>query len=236
MRARHLAVQGVTYILVVGIFAAAAVCGSRAVGVLAQMVPVPRSNRIVIDAGHGGMDGGATSCTGKLESAYNLEIAWKLNDLLHLLGHDTIMTRTSDRSIETEGKTIAERKLSDLKQRVQIVNETEHALLVSIHQNTFSDSRYSGAQVFYGPEGEGQRLAEDLQSALCATINPGSNRSCKKADNVYLMQHIRCTGVLVECGFLSNVQEEAKLSSPDYQRKLCCVIAATLSRFLKTDP
>lgn len=232
MRVKNFAVQCGIYFLVVGIFAATAVCGSRAISVLSQMVPLPRSHRIVIDAGHGGMDGGATSCTGKLESAYNLEIALKLNDLLHLLGHDTVMTRTSDRSIETEGQTIAAKKVSDLKERVRIVNETENALLISIHQNTFSDSRYSGAQVFYGPEGEGQRLAEDLQTAFCTTLNPGSNRKCKKADSVYLMQHIDCTGVLVECGFLSNAQEEAKLSSPDYQRKLCCVIASTLSRFL----
>lgn len=232
MRVKNFAVQCGIYFLVVGIFVATAVCGSRAISVLSQMVPLPRSNRIVIDAGHGGMDGGATSCTGKLESAYNLEIALKLNDLLHLLGHDTVMTRTSDRSIETEGQTIAAKKVSDLKERVRIVNETENALLISIHQNTFSDSRYSGAQVFYGPEGEGQRLAEDLQTAFCTTLNPGSNRKCKKADSVYLMQHIDCTGVLVECGFLSNAQEEAKLSSPDYQRKLCCVIASTLSRFL----
>lgn len=232
MRVKNFAVQCGIYFLVVGIFAAAAVCGSRAISVLSQMVPLPRSHRIVIDAGHGGMDGGATSCTGKLESAYNLEIALKLNDLLHLLGHDTVMTRTSDRSIETEGQTIAAKKVSDLKERVRIVNETENALLISIHQNTFSDSRYSGAQVFYGPEGEGQRLAEDLQTAFCTTLNPGSNRKCKKADSVYLMQHIDCTGVLVECGFLSNAQEEAKLSSPDYQRKLCCVIASTLSSFL----
>lgn len=232
MRVKNFAVQCGIYFLVVGIFAATAVCGSRAISVLSQMVPLPRSHRIVIDAGHGGMDGGATSCTGKLESAYNLEIALKLNDLLHLLGHDTVMTRTSDRSIETEGQTIAAKKVSDLKERVRIVNETENALLISIHQNTFSDSRYSGAQVFYGPEGEGQRLAEDLQTAFCTTLNPGSNRKCQKADSVYLMQHIDCTGVLVECGFLSNAQEEAKLSSPDYQRKLCCVIASTLSMFL----
>lgn len=232
MRVKNFAVQCGIYFLVVGIFAATAVCGSRAISVLSQMVPLPRSHRIVIDAGHGGMDGGATSCTGKLESAYNLEIALKLNDLLHLLGHDTVMTRTSDRSIETEGQTIAAKKVSDLKERVRIVNGTENALLISIHQNTFSDSRYSGAQVFYGPEGESQRLAEDLQTAFCTTLNPGSNRKCKKADSVYLMQHIDCTGVLVECGFLSNAQEEAKLSSPDYQRKLCCVIASMLSRFL----
>lgn len=232
MRGRKFVIQCGIYLLIVGLITAATYFGGRVVSVLAQMVPPERENTIVIDPGHGGMDGGATSCTGKLESAYNLEIALRLNDLFHLLGHETMMTRTSDRSIETQGDTIAARKVSDLKERVRIVNETKNALLISIHQNTFSDSRYSGAQVFHGPAGESQVLAEGLQSAFCTTINPGSNRKCKKADSVYLMQHINSTGILVECGFLSNAEEEAKLSDPEYQRKLCCIIAATVSRFL----
>lgn len=222
------------YLAVIGVFTTVTIWGSRGISALAQLVHLQRQHTIVIDAGHGGMDGGATSCTGKLESAYNLEIALRLNDLFHLLGHETIMIRTSDRSVETQGDTIAAKKASDLKERVRIVNETENALLISIHQNTFSDSRYSGAQVFYGPAGESQVLAEELQSAFCTTVNPGSNRKSKTADNVYLMQHINYTGILVECGFLSNAEEEANLSNPEYQRKLCCVIASTVSRFFAT--
>lgn len=232
MKGRKIAVQIITYAVVIGLFAAATYWGSRAVSVLAQKIPLVRQNTIIIDAGHGGEDGGATSCTGKLESAFNLEIALKLNDLLHLLGYDTVMIRTTDCSVYTQGDTIAAKKVSDLKERVRIVNETENALLVSIHQNTFSDSRYSGAQVFYGPQGESQALAAALQTAFCETLNPGSNRKCKKADNVYLMQHIDCTGVLVECGFLSNPEEEAKLWDANYQQKICCVIAATVTEFL----
>ena len=113
-----------------------------------------------------------------------------------------------------------------------MVNETEHAVLVSIHQNTFSDSQYSGAQVFYGPKGEGEQLASLLQRALVQTVNPGSNRKSKPADGVYLMEHIETTGVLIECGFLSNAAEDAKLRSGTYQKQLCCVIAATVSNFL----
>ena len=116
--------------------------------------------------------------------------------------------------------------------RVNAVNETENGLLVSIHQNTFSDGKYSGAQVFYAAEGESQELAEQLQNTFCQTLNPGSNRRCKRADGVYLMEHIEKTGILVECGFLSNVQEEAKLRRSEYQKKLCCVIAATVCNFL----
>ena len=186
----------------------------------------------VVDAGHGGVDGGATSCTGKLESAFNLEIALRLNDLMHLLGIHTEMIRTTDISVYTQGETIAAQKVSDLKERVRMVNESENALLLSIHQNTFPDSRYGGAQVFYGPEGESAQLAEALQNAFRSTVNPGSNRRSKKADGVYLMEHIDTTGVLIECGFLSNVEEEAKLRSADYQKKLCCVIASTVSNHL----
>lgn len=220
------------YTLIVSIFLTATYWGSAATSVIAQMIPVERGCTVIIDAGHGGVDGGATSCTGKLESAFNLEIALRLNDLMHLLGIHTEMIRTSDVSVYTQGETIAARKVSDLKERVRMVNETENALLVSIHQNTFSDSRYGGAQVFYGSEGESAQLAEDLQNAFCNTVNPGSNRRSKKADGIYLMKHINTTGILIECGFLSNAEEEAKLRSIDYQKKLCCVIASTVSNHL----
>lgn len=220
------------YLLIIGIFISVTYLGSEVTSVVAQMIPLERDNTIIIDAGHGGIDGGATSCTGQLESQFNLEIALKLNDLFHLLGYKTVMIRTTDISVYTKGATIAQKKVSDLKERVRIVNSTEDALLVSIHQNTFSDSQYSGAQVFYGTQGNAQSLAEVMQAAFCRTLNPSSSRECKKADGIYLMQHIECTGVLVECGFLSNPAEEAKLRTGDYQRKVCCVIAASVGQFL----
>ncbi|MGM9584083.1 MAG: N-acetylmuramoyl-L-alanine amidase [Faecousia sp.] len=206
--------------------------GSRAVTVISERLPIARQHCIVLDPGHGGEDGGATSCTGVLESAYNLEISRRLNDLLHFLGYETRMIRTEDVSVYTTGDTIARKKISDLKERVRMVNETENALLVSIHQNQFSDSRYSGAQVFYANTDGSRELAQQLQAELVAALNPGSSRKCKQSSGVYLMDNIRCTGVLVECGFLSNPQEEARLRSSDYQRKLCCVLASTLSRYL----
>ena len=122
--------------------------------------------------------------------------------------------------------------MSDLKERVSIVNSTPNAMLLSIHQNNFSDSRYSGAQVFYADTQGSERLAKVLQCALISSLNKGSNRKCKKSDGVYLMEHISCPGILVECGFLSNPEEEARLRSRDYQQKLCCVIASTVSSFL----
>ena len=220
------------YCLTIGGLLLAVIWGSRAITVISENMSVERQHCIIIDAGHGGEDGGATSCTGKLESSFNLEISLRLNDLLHLLGYDTAMIRTSDVSIYTKGETIAQKKVSDLKERVRIANETENALLVSIHQNTYPESRYSGAQVFYAGTAGSQQLAKELQSAFTATVNQKSNRKSKKADGIYLMEHISCTGILVECGFLSNPEEEARLRSMEYQKKICCVIVSSVSTYL----
>lgn len=227
----HLRVAGV-YILIFGIFVAVAYWTNLATTTIVQMIPVERNHTIVIDPGHGGVDGGATSCTGVLESKFNLDISLRLRDLFHLLGYRTKMIRTEDVSVYKSGETIAAKKVSDLRTRVQIINETEDAILVSIHQNTFSDSRYSGPQVFYGPEGEGEVLAKLLQKTLTDALAPGSNRMAKKADGIYLMQHINCTGALVECGFLSNPEEEGKLRNSRYQCSLSCVIASAVANFL----
>lgn len=232
MGIKKCALQALIYALVVSGFLAATWWGSLAVTVISREMPVERSSTIVIDAGHGGEDGGAVSCTGASESAINLEIAMKLRDLLHLMGHRTKMIRTADTAVYTSGQTLAQKKVSDLKERVRLVNETENAILVSIHQNTFSDSRYSGAQVFFAGAGESAALAEQLQDAFCNTLNPGSSRKCKRASGIYLMEQIRCTGVLAECGFLSNPAEEAKLRTAAYQNQAAAVIASTLSNFL----
>ena len=220
------------YCLTIGCFLLFVQWGSRATSVIAQKIPLERDHTIILDAGHGGEDGGATSCAGILESEYNLQIALKLQDLLHLMGYKTKMVRTTDISIYTSGESIAAKKISDLRQRVKLVNETENGILISIHQNTFSDSRYRGAQVFYGKKGESAELARSLQQEFCKSLNPGSNRKSKRAEGIYLMEHIECTGVLVECGFLSNLEEEAFLRDDIYQRKLCCVIGSTLGKFL----
>lgn len=221
------------YILVFASVISIAISGSRAITVATEREPLRQRSTIIIDAGHGGVDGGATSCTGTLESNMNLDIALRLDDLMHFLGINTVMIRTTDCSVYTQGSTIAAKKVSDLKERVRIVNEAENALLVSIHQNYFSDSRYSGAQVFYAPTNGSSSLAHQLQNALITAVNPGSNRKSKYADGIYLMQHISCPGVLIECGFLSNPEEEAQLRDATYQKKLCSVIASVCSNYLE---
>lgn len=219
------------YCLTAAIVLFAVGVGSRAVTTVVNHTPLERSNVVIIDAGHGGEDGGATSCTGVLESQLNLEIALRLDALLHLLGYETKMIRTADISIYTEGSTIAAKKASDLRNRVKIVNGTENGLLVSIHQNLFPDSRYNGAQVFYNKVEGARELAQSMQTVFVASVNPGSNRKIKQSDGVYLMEHICRPGILVECGFLSNPEEEVKLRTGEYQKKICCVIASVLSEY-----
>lgn len=220
------------YMITGVLFVISALSTESFIETIAENTPVPRNYTIIIDPGHGGIDGGATSCTGVLESQINLEIGLRLNDLCHLMGYHTRMTRTSDVSIYTEGNSIAAKKASDLRQRVKIVNDTENAILISLHQNIFSDSQYSGAQVFYTDTQGSSELAQILQAAFVESINTGSSRKAKAATNIYLMRHIQKTGILVECGFLSNPEEEAKLRSENYQKEICCVIVSALSKYL----
>lgn len=209
-----------------------AVGGSKLITTISENSSIENRTCIIIDAGHGGVDGGATSCTGILESKMNLDIALRLEDLCHLLGFNTKMIRRSDMSIHTEGNSIAAKKISDLRQRVKIVNETENAILISIHQNYFSESKYSGTQFFYAKTGGSKELAKQMQDSIKLHIAASNTRQPKVADGVFLMQHIDCTAVLVECGFISNPEEEAKLRDQTYQNKLCSVIVATLSNYL----
>ena len=209
-----------------------ALMGNHAVTVISENTPIHGRTCFIIDAGHGGVDGGAVSCTGVYESHINLEIALRLNDLMHLMGYDTKMIRESDISIYTYGETIAGKKASDLKERTRIVNETDNAILLSIHQNHYSDSYYSGGQMFYPKTPGSQELAKKLQLTFISALNPGSNRQAKPATGLYLMKHIEKTGVLIECGFLSNFQEEAKLRTPSYQKAICCVIVTACADYL----
>ena len=202
---------------------------NNAANVFAQNELQRNRASVIIDAGHGGVDGGAISCTGISESSINLEIALRLNDLMHLLGIQTYMIRTEDISVYTDGKSIAAKKISDLKERVRIINTTPNAIFISIHQNYFEDARYFGAQVFYGKD---DVLAKQLQEAFVHTLNIGSNRKAKKATGVYLMQKVNRPGALIECGFLSNHAEERFLRDPVYQKKICCIIGATVSCYI----
>ena len=218
---------GLLCVCMILIAAAAAMLLSKAgsvIAVIADNPPQPKT--FVIDAGHGGEDGGAVSALGTQESGINLEISGRLNALMRFLGLRTKMIRTEDISVYTEGTTIAQKKVSDIKNRVRIVESTPNAILVSIHQNHFSEAKYRGAQVFYNAQSEA--LAKKLQQALCTQVDTKNHRECKPAQNIYLMEHVTCPAVLIECGFLSNPQEELLLRDASYQKKLVCAIACTL--------
>lgn len=205
---------------------------SEAGSAVTAMSAAPEEGTVfVLDAGHGGEDGGAVSTMGTRESDINLEVAGRLNILMNFLGMKTKMVRTTDISVYTEGTTIAQKKVSDIRHRVQIVEETPGAVLVSIHQNCFPQAQYRGAQVFYAKGSEA--LAELLQRAMCTHVDPNNHRECKPIRDVYLMEHITCPGVLIECGFLSNPQEEQLLKDPGYQKKLAAAIACTLLSYLE---
>ena len=141
------------------------------------------------------------------------------------------MVRNADVSVSTEGSTIAQRKVSDIRNRVKLVENTPNALLVSIHQNHFSEAKYRGAQVFYAETQGSQALAEALQTALCTQVDPINRRVCKQSQNVYLMQHVSSPAVLVECGFLSNAEEARLLQSPEYQKKIAAALACCIKRY-----
>lgn len=209
-----------------------ALCLDTTVTHVNQIMPVNTGMTVIIDPGHGMPDGGTTSCTGILEADLNLEISQRLNDLFNLFGISTVMTRTDRESVYTEGDTISKKKISDTRNRVSVVNSTDNAILLSIHQNHFYDGHYSGAQVFYAGNEESKALATKLQADLIASLNPKNNRKAKKSSGVYLMEHIKCTGVLIECGFLSNQQEENLLRSQEYQKKLCAVLAVSTMSYL----
>lgn len=198
---------------------------------LGQAAPAaswPEGERVwVVDPGHGGEDGGAVSVTGVPESQINLAVAKRLDALLGFYGENSYLMREEDISLhDSEAKTLREKKVSDLHNRAQLVGELEGAVLVSIHQNTFPQGKYHGTQVFFAPTQGSQALAETCQQAIHTSLQPDNSRQAKPiADNVYLMNHVDCPAVLVECGFLSNPEEEAMLRQEDYQTKLAAVLA-----------
>ena len=190
---------------------------------------------VVIDPGHGGEDGGAVSPGGVSESAINLAVSLRVSDLLRFAGQRTALIREEDISVgDGDLDTMRQRKTSDLKNRVAMVNAVENSLLLSIYQNSLPSSPVThGAQVFWN-QGEGaQALAAVMQDALNMGINAGNTKNPRQIpDSIYLMKHVTGPGILVECGFLSNAAETEWLQSPVYQTRLAAAIAAGFLRGL----
>lgn len=178
---------------------------------------------IVIDAGHGGEDGGAVADDGTNEKDINLKIAKQLNQLFTSSGFKTKMTRTTDIAIYDQGnETIKSKKVSDMHNRLKIFNEDNNSIVISIHQNKFEQEKYSGTQIFYSPNNkESEVLAENIRTSVTGMLQPDNTRENKAATkNIYLLYNCNNPSVIVECGFLSNNSELAKLKTDNYQKQM----------------
>ena len=200
--------------------------GSRAVQVIAQKAS---ARTLVIDAGHGGFDGGAIGSGGTAEQEINLRIAQRVQVLAAFFGVRTQMTRMDDGALSYDpSRPVRENKIADIRARERMVEEIADPVFVSIHLNKFSDPQYHGAQVFYSPNHAGSRvLAEMLQDCLIRGCDPQNHRQARQAERtIYLMRQLTCPAVIVECGFLSNPAEEALLRDPAYHKKLAAAIVS----------
>jgi len=188
---------------------------------------------IVIDAGHGLPDGGAVGMNGSIESTLNLKIALLTEKLLKEKGYNVIMTRTDDDALTDEGKTVATRKRNDMYKRLDIINTSGADIFISIHMNKFTDSRYKGAQVIYSDNfTQSQILAENLQKALCSLKENTSKRTALKTPGrIFLLNNANIPAVIVECGFLSNFEEEQLLNTEKYQNAVAGAIVKGIEKY-----
>lgn len=182
---------------------------------------------VVIDAGHGGVDGGAVARDGTAESGLNLAVALRLRELFLFCGEVPLMTRKTEDSLHSgDAVTIREKKVSDLKNRVALVNAQPRAVLISIHQNSLPEApSVRGAQVFYNAVSGAEAYALSVQAALNGAVNGEKPRAARPiSSTIYLMQHVNAPAILVECGFLSNAEETAALKTAAHQLKLALAV------------
>lgn len=189
---------------------------------------------VLIDAGHGGFDGGAVAEDGTLEKDLNLLTAEVLADICRAQGLSVHMLREEDASLDTVPQgTVRERKNSDLNNRLRTVNSYDGCIFVSIHMNKFSDPRVCGAQVFYGRLAAGSKsLAEAVRSSL-VELSDKNNRAIKCGDDsIYLLKNAKCPSIIVECGFLSNPEELHELKDEKHRRQLAFSIYLGITEYL----
>ncbi|MBR4858455.1 MAG: N-acetylmuramoyl-L-alanine amidase [Clostridia bacterium] len=192
---------------------------------------------VVIDAGHGGVDSGTSAADGTPEKEINLQIAHKLNDILTSFGIETVMTRVEDISIHDDtAKTIRQKKVSDIKNRLSIINNTDNAIYVSIHQNHYSDSKYSGTQVFYSKNNpDSEVFANKIRGSVVSILQKDNTREIKQSGKeIYLLNNAQVPAVMVECGFMSNIKETELLKNSDYQQKMAFVIALGICDYINS--
>lgn len=191
---------------------------------------------VVLDAGHGGEDGGATDAKGRPEKDLNLAVTLLIRDYLTENGVSVVLTRESDTMLYDKNSEYAgSKKRQDLEARVAICNSVENPFFVSIHMNSFPQSKYHGLQVWYsGRNEESKILAESIQNRIKERLQPENERAIKQAtDSIFVLQHLDCPAVLVECGFLSNPEEAERLQDPAYQKELAKEISLAILKSLE---
>jgi N-acetylmuramoyl-L-alanine amidase len=194
----------------------------------------PERPTLVIDAGHGGADGGCVSVNGAVEKDINLSILLTLRDTMTVMGYDVTCTREADKSIHDKGvEGLKKQKLSDMKNRLAIFGKYKDGISVSIHQNQFTDPQYSGAQMFYSEKNaDGEVLAKIMQKQFKALLQPDNEREAKAVgDDLYLLDNTTNPAIMIECGFLSNPDEAAKLESAPYQKQVAFTIMTGIKEY-----
>lgn len=189
---------------------------------------------VIIDAGHGGEDSGAVGVNGVLEKDINLSVAMIMGDMLISHGYSVVYTRTEDKLLYTEKEDIKGiRKISDLKNRCLVACERPDAVFVSIHMNSYGASKYSGLQVYYSANNPDSRiLADKIQRRVKDELQPHNKRVSKLTDAIYVLSNVPNTAVLVECGFLTNPEECAKLSEKEYQKQLSFSVICAIIEYI----
>lgn len=186
---------------------------------------------VVIDSGHGGKDPGKVGVDGSLEKDINLEIAKRLKTYLEQSDVTVVMTREEDIGLYSENDT--NKKMADMKKRCEIIEESGADLVVSIHQNSYHEESVSGGQVFYYKDSKkGKKLADLLQKRFDYVMGEANQRLAKANGNYYLLLHVKCPIVIVECGFLSNRKEAALLQDGEYQDKLAWTLHMGVMEYL----
>lgn len=188
---------------------------------------------IVIDAGHGGNDPGKVGVDGSLEKDINLRIALFLRQFLESEGIEVVMTRETDKGLYDEGT--SNKKVQDMKRRLEIIEKSDPALVISIHQNSYHEENIKGAQVFYYSTSEkSKKFAETLQLRF-QQLDPENRRAAKGNDSYFLLKKTAKPIVIAECGFLSNREEAERLSSALYQEKMAWNIYMGIMQYLNAE-
>ena len=202
---------------------------------IASADSIPYEKIIILDPGHGGEDPGAVGVNGTLEKDLNLEIALEMGKILEEKGYIVIYTRTDDRLLYTEEEDIKGiRKISDLKNRCKVAEKYPESVFVSIHMNSFGNSRYSGLQVYYSDKSEQSKaLASKIQSSVSETLQKDNTRKIKSGKGMYILDNVSNDVVLVECGFLTNKAECEKLSEKEYQKELSFSIVCGIIEYIE---